>query len=279
MIVQTANVMTPRITSEVTVWNDVKRVDIVNRLAKTQTNEKEAAYFAFPFAAAEPVVRHEIADGIISVNQDMLPGGCLDWFAVQHFVEIASREGAITWATPDAPLVCLADINRGKWQTSLPLHDGQLFSYIMTNYYYTNYLAGQGGDFTFRYAVGSRPRADNVESARLGWAVSNPLLGVPVAANASGPLPEHPTSLVAVAEPNVIVIGTKRADEGGSVVVRLWEVAGKATTAHIRLDPRIRAAKAEACNLVEEPQGTLEVRDGQIAVPIRGSGLATIRVD
>ena len=149
----------------------------------------------------------------------------------------------------------------------------------MNNYWYTNYLAGQGGDYSFRFAITSRPKADNVASARFGWAVSNPLLGVVVRANPQGPLPGEPTSLVSVAEPNVIVIGTKQADEGRGLIVRLWELAGQPTTAHLRLDRHIPAAKATACNLVEEPEGPLEIHDGEVAVPIRGRGLATVRID
>ena len=50
MIVETSAPMTPKLTSEITVWEDVKRIDVVNRLTKTHTYEKEAAYFAFPGA-------------------------------------------------------------------------------------------------------------------------------------------------------------------------------------------------------------------------------------
>jgi alpha-mannosidase len=107
------------------------------------------------------------------------------------------------------------------------------------------------------------------------------LLAVPVQANPQGPLPNSPTSLVSVAEPNVIVTGIKRADEGGALIVRLWELTGHATTAHVRLDRHVAAVRAEACNLVEEPtkNGPLEIRDGVISVPIRGHGLAGVRVE
>ena len=77
----------------------------------------------------------------------------------------------------------------------------------------------------------------------------------------------------------MIVIGTKKADEDEGLIVRLWELTGKATTAHLRVDRHVPAARATACNLVEEPQNPLESRDGRIAVPIRGSGLATVRIE
>jgi len=95
----------------------------------------------------------------------------------------------------------------------------------------------------------------------------------------SGLLPVEATSLLAIDEPNVLLIGMKRADQGGGLIVRLWELSGRPTTAHLRLDHSIPAAKAEACNLVEEPCGPLELQDGRVAVPIRGSGLATVRID
>ena len=219
------------------------------------------------------------AGGIVNANTDMLPGACLDWFTVQHFVEVADRDVAIAWATPDAPLVCLQDINRGKWQTKLPMTNGHLYAYVMNNYWHTNYLAGQGGDYTFRFAITSRPKADNVASAQFGWAVSNPLMrrcrqGEPAGAVAGGP-----TSLVSVAEPNVIVdrrqagrrgqrpgraaLGTHRAADHGPPAARSAYSGGEGRG----LQPG-RGAR--------QP---LEIRDGEVAVPIRGSGLATVRIE
>ena len=69
-------------------------------------------------------------------------------------------EGAITWATPDAPLCCFQDINRGKWQTKLDFTNGHLYAYVMNNYWFTNYLAGQGGELqrsASRSPAGPRP--------------------------------------------------------------------------------------------------------------------------
>ena len=54
----------------------------------------------------------------------MLTGACLDWFAVQRFVEVEGPKAAIAWATPEAPMVCFQDINRGKWMKDLPICNG-----------------------------------------------------------------------------------------------------------------------------------------------------------
>ena len=278
MVIETSATMTPRLVTEVTVWNHLRRVDIVNRLNKTQTYDKEAVYFAFPFAAAKPVFRYECPAGIVNANTDMLPGACLDWFTTQHFVEIESGDAAIAWATPDAPLVCFQDLNRGKWLRKLPLDTGHLYAYVMNNYWYTNYKPGQGGEHTFRFSITSRAKADNTASARFGWAASNPLFVRPASGNPGGPLSAPAGSLVEIAEPNVILIGAKQADAGKSLVLRLWELSGRPATAHVRL-AQLSARKALVCNLVEEPQGSLEIKDNVIAVPLRGSGLATVLIE
>jgi alpha-mannosidase len=185
----------------------------------------------------------------------------------------------VAWATPDAPLVCFQDVNRGKWQTKLPFTNGHLYAYVMNNYWHTNYLAGQGGQYTFRFAITSRAKSDRTASARFGAEVSNPLVGVAVDANPTGKLPGGAISLVSVAEPNVMVIGTKLSETGKGLIVRLWEVEGKATTAHIKLDPCLGATKARATNLVEVPSEALDIRDNTVTLPIRGSGLATVQID
>lgn len=280
MVVQSSGTMAPKITSMILVWDEIKRIDIINQLTKQRTYDKEGVYFAFPFAAQEPTIRYEVPAGIVNANTDMLPGACLDWFTVQHFVELETRDIAIAWATPDAPLVCFQDVNRGKWQSQLPLANGHVYAYVMNNYWHTNYLAGQDGDFCFRFAITSRPKADSVASVRFGWSASTPLVAVPVVQpNPQGVLPDNAASLVSVAEPNVIVIGTKQADDGQALIVRLWELTGQATTAHLTLDRHIPASKATACSLVEESQQALEVKAGALAVPIRGYGLATVRIE
>lgn len=278
MTIETSAAMTPRLQSTVILWNDVKRVDFLHRLVKTQTYQPEAVYFAFPFAAEKATFRYEIPAGVVNANTEMLPGACLDWFTVQHFVEVASPQGAIAWATPDAPLVTFQDINRGKWQTSLEMRTGHVYAYVMNNYWFTNYLAGQGGEFEFRFALTSRDKADAAASARFGWAVSNPLLAAVAGPNAGGTLPAGSASLLAIDQPNVLVVGGKQADQGRALVVRLWEAAGQPATARLRLGSK-PPKSAAACNLVEVVEKPLEIGPDGILVPIRARGLATVRIE
>jgi hypothetical protein len=84
---------------------------------------------------------------------------------------------------------------------------------------------------------------------------------------------------MSVAEPNVMILGTKQPDEGKGLIVRLWEIGGAATTAHLRLDPHLAGKKAQATSVMEDPQGPLEIQNDTVAVPVRARGVATVRIE
>jgi hypothetical protein len=62
----------------------------------------------------------------------------------------------------------MGDIVRGTWPANFGDRKGTIFSYVMNNYWNTNYVAGQGGDFTFRYILTSASALDPQPSH--GWA-------------------------------------------------------------------------------------------------------------
>jgi hypothetical protein len=139
---------TPRIGTEVILFNGQKKIEFINHVQKTEVYTKEAVYFAFPLAMEHPQFRYEIQNGFVDPSRDQLPGAGKEWFSVQHWV--AAEQGGVTAALVpvDAPLVCLGGIARGTWPEKFGQRSGTIFSYVMNNYYFTNYAAGQGGEFT-----------------------------------------------------------------------------------------------------------------------------------
>jgi alpha-mannosidase len=211
----------------------------------------------------------------------MLKGACLDWFCVQHWVDVSGPDGGVTWATPDTPLVCLGDLTVGKWLTAFNPPSGSVFAYAMNNYWDTNYKAGQGGDFTFRYALTSHAGGlDPVAATRFGWEVANPLLTTiipPLAKGGPAGVTEPTGSFCTVDAPNVVVLTLKQAEDGNGWIVRLWEIAGQAGPARLTF-PQWQPREALLTNLVEENQRPLEVNGHTVTVPIDARGVMTVRV-
>lgn len=217
-----------RVTSIVTLYNELPWLDIENRVTKPATLEKEALYAAFPFALAQPTVEVEVPLGRMTVERDQQPGSCRDWYCHTHWVWLHDAADGILWSGPDTPLFTLNEPFRGQWRRTLA-PDGTLFAYVLHNYWHTNFAAGQGGDLAFRFRVSLlAPGSEPAEPVRRGWAACDPLyVSAPYTNPSPGPLLPKDAALV-LADPGVVVAGVKPADDGAGAIVKLLDVAGTA---------------------------------------------------
>ena len=82
--------------------------------------------------------------------------------------------------------------------------------------------------------------------------------------------------------PNVMLSGLKKAEDSEALVVRLYEMEGKATIAHVRLSEALCAggAKAVETDLMEQPLATnsASLENGVLSVSIPAFGLVTVSV-
>ena len=242
LIVETKSKNTPKVVSEYLLYDDLKRVDIVNTVEKEEVRAKEAVYFAFPFAAQKPGVEYQIQNGWCRPNDDQMPGACREWFTPQNVVHVSDGDFSVAWATPDAPLVTLTDINRGKWLAHLPIKNGHVYSYALNNYWFTNYRAQQGGTFVFRYSItsgrglGREALARFDEDTRVAGASPIPFLSS-FSAAISQAGPAHAGgggSFLTCDAPNLEIVTLKEAEDGEGFILRLREIAGRSGEAEIK---------------------------------------------
>jgi alpha-mannosidase len=278
VIVQGQTLHTPRLESEIVLYENLPRIDFIDRLLKEETVDKEAVYFAFPFAARPPVFSYEGPDSIVQPASDMLKGACLDWFAVQHWVDVYGPSAGMTLASPDSPLVCLGDITVGMDLREFDPPTGGIFAYVMNNSWDTNYRAAQGGEVAFRYSLQSHSgRFDAQEATRFGWGSANPLQTVTIPANQDGPLAGPVASFCVLAPGNVVLLAFKEAEDGNGWILRLWEVEGESATATLRF-PLWEVTRAALTNLVEEDGESLPVMRGIVFVPVGAHAVVTVRI-
>ncbi len=270
----------PEIKQEFILYERLKRLDIVNRLKKTATYDPEALYFAFPLRIEGASLRFEIADGTMAPETEQLPGTTRDWHTVQHWVEAAGPRGSAVWSPIEAPLVEFGDINTGKWLRKLELARPSIFSYAMNNYWMTNFKAGQGGAFVFRYALTSRAGgADPVKSSRFGWEVHAPLQAAWLPARNKGSLSPQGMSFLTIDAPNVIVQAVKPAEDGAGIVLRLREIGGAAAEARIACPLwKSDVVTYSVTTIDEAPANARTVVPGSVVVPLKPFEIATVRL-
>jgi len=270
------------IATDVILYDGQKRIDLANRVQKEGVDVKEAVYFAFPVADERPEFSYEIQNGWVDPAHDMLKGGNVAWFTVQHWVRVASAGLSVGVAPADSPLITLGDVVRGTWPEEFQPKAGTIFSYAMNNYWHTNFRRVQSGDYTFRYAVTSGSDLSPGELARFGRAAMTPLEMGTLLPNdkfddPERPLPPEASSFLEVDAANVVVVNWKAADDGRGTIIRLLEAGGAAATAHLTF-PLFNVESAWRANASEENQQPLNPSGHSLAIDLKPHEIATLRV-
>jgi alpha-mannosidase len=260
-----------KLTREVRVMPGLDRVDIINTLDKQAVRKKEGVHFGFAFNVPNGVMRMDIPFAVVRPELDQMEGACKNWFTVQRWVDVSNEEYGVTWATVDAPMMevgaITADVTGGvPWIKKLEPTQ-TLYSYVMNNYWHTNYRADQEGPTTFRYAIRPHKKFDLVEAAKFGVEVSQPLVVVPARDRA----PIQPR--LKVEGGGAIVTALKPSEDGKGWIVRLFGASGKNEKAKIVWsDP---APKGMYLSDITEKVG--EKISGEVEVA--GYGMVTVRVE
>jgi len=162
--------------TEVRVVEGIDRVDLITRIYKRAVREKEGVHIAFPFAIPGGQLRYDVADGIVRPETDQLPGACKNFFSVQSWVDVSNSDYGITWATANAPLVEIGTITAEQpWMKSIQ-PSSRFYSYVMNNYWHTNYKADQEGPVTFSYSISPHAQFSAADAVKLGVERRQPLL-------------------------------------------------------------------------------------------------------
>ncbi len=273
---------TPLIETEIILPAGQKKIQFVNRIEKKKVYSKEGVYFVFPFAMQNPQFRYSIQNGFVDPSKDLLPGAGREWFSVQHWVEVKEREVSAALVPVDAPLITLGDIARGTWPKEFGQRQGTVFSYVMNNYTPEGYLAGQGGEFTFRYTLTSGNDLDLAKLGHLGWEAMSPLEVNEIRPNdkviqASSRLNSVQTSLLQIDQLNVSLITWKLAENGEGTILRFLELSGGATKVRVTV-PIVEVESAWLCNAVEDNQKALPVFSDGFFFEIKPFQIVTVRL-
>ena len=272
---------TPRILTEIVVFDQQKKIQFTNRVTKTKVYTREGVYFAFPFAMDHPQFSYEIQNGVVNPAQDQLPGAGKEWFSVQHWVAV-SQDGVTAAIVPvDVPLVALGDYVRGKFAADFGARPGTVFSFPMNNYWEDNYVAGQGGDFTFRYVLTSGATLALDELSRFGWEETTPLELNQIVRNDKENPPQSAgqgtQSFIQVDPANVLFMTWKMAEDGKGCVLRFLETAGRAETVTVRISS-LSIESAWMCNALEQDPQPLPASAHEVTFSIKPFQIATVRI-
>ena len=279
---ESRGVNTPKINTEIILFDDEKKIEFVNRVVKETVYKKEAAYFAFPLAMRDPRFNFEVQTGVVDPAKDMMPGANREWFSSQNWMSVSDAGAAVGIVNKDSFLWTFGDIVRGTWTTDFRPANATAFSYVMNNYWNTNYIAAQGGEFTFRYVLTSDKSLDSATLGRLGWQETTPLERILIKSQdqtfpARKSLPAAEASLLRIDNTDVVLSALKEAENGDGYIMRFIELSGNRKPVSVT-SPLLQSATARACDAMEECGERLPTRTGGFSFEARPRGIITTRV-
>ncbi len=269
----------PKITMRVRLYKDVKQLDLIYELDKTETLDVEAAYLAFPFA---PDPRQgglwlDYPDEITEPLKDQHTSACRDWYAVQRWLAVSDGDDTVELSSLDAPLFTIGEMTASTWPREIPVHRGHVFAYIMNNYWHTNYKASQGGHFVFRYSLTSSAGEFSKRDAVVaGWNMYCPAVAAKGQQNDKPLFSAAADSLVGVSPLDLPLSTIKGAEDGNGFVFRCCDYSGDGGTLKLALPKP--ASAAVKCNLVETDEGEAKGHGKHVSAPLEPYAPASVRV-
>jgi hypothetical protein len=257
---------------------DQARLDIENRLSKPATMTKESAFFAFPFAAEDPVVRYEITGALTGDGLEHVPGAPQHMRAIRNWVSVADGEHAVAWATDEAPLVhpeTIALPYAPFPDSTTPREPATVYSWVHNNVWDTNFPSQQGFTASVRYAVGVRRAGEALSASGLGIRTAADLTQPVHGVLATGPAEVEAgaeRSLLALDDDRVRLVSASGAD--GSVLLRLQSYAEEPVAVRVRV--RVPVTGAWAATYLGDRGAELPVSDGVVTVDLPRMGSVAV---
>ena len=232
---------------EIRLFNTEKRIEFHYDIRKAPSRAPESVYVSFPFNAPSARVYYEAQGGTASPGEGQLPGSASDWQTVQSYVAVRNDSEQIILGCTQVPLVQLGEINLGKWQRVTHVDKPHIYSWVMNNYWFTNFRAEQEGEFRWVYSLTSGKDASNTYAAHFGHESYVPLVARVLTAGTSRAA-RYALSILQISAPNLVLISARPARDGDGIILHLREVDGRPAVAEFPA-----GASVIEVNVLEEP--------------------------
>ncbi|MBB6479938.1 hypothetical protein [Spirochaeta isovalerica] len=156
-------------------WSDEVRIH--NVLDRPVSRRKEGLHFAFPMDIPGGVLRYDSAWGTVRLEEDQLPGANRNFISASRWVDVSGPEKGMSCVLMDAPIFKSGELVHDPVRSGPPGlcgwldtvdYKGTVYSYVMNNYWQTNFKADQPGKTLFRYVFrphGSYSPEENYRSS------------------------------------------------------------------------------------------------------------------
>ena len=229
---------------EIKLYNNQPRIELSYAMRPLPNPEPASFYVAFPFVGDS--ITFDVQGGFVRPGDNQLEGTASGWNTMQNFVASRSDAFQVVLSSREVPLVQLGNLLEGEYQYIKTYNKAHVFSWVLNNYWTTNFCATQEGEIHWEYAITSTP--DNSDTRALRFAMGDRVQPygrvIPQGTPDSNPVTG---SYLEVTNGNVTVTSMAPARKKGYVILQVRETAGMASTLELKRNGRtIRFRRADA---------------------------------
>ncbi|MBL7829352.1 MAG: hypothetical protein JNJ57_22135, partial [Saprospiraceae bacterium] len=224
------------------------------RLFKLPVTTPEGLYVSFPFKLPDGRLRFEVQGGVVYPGINQLEGSSSDWNTIQNFASVANKDAQIVFVSPEIPLVQFDNLNIGRYYYRLKPKTNHLFSWVLNNYWVTNFKASQEGELRWNYYITSKSDPSIAFASRFGWGARTPLPSRVMMADAQA----SGTTLVSKSFlpldiANLLLVQVTPSLDNQGVILHLRETDGNHVSLNIdEIVRQLGAKSASEVNVLEE---------------------------
>jgi len=205
--------------------DELNLVEVINTMDKKKVLTPEAVHLAFPFNFPGGVMRYDLAYGYCQTEKDQLPGSNMNFIAMEHWLDISNENSGVTVICPDAPLFEAGNITMDEitfgWVDSITSTQ-TFFSYLMNNYWETNFAASQEGASSTRYIIMPHEEFDPSVAEKAALEQRQTLL-----TRKGGGWLNEKASLLTLKNDVLIITSIKPVNQGKDILISLYNSGPK----------------------------------------------------
>lgn len=161
---------------EYKIYKNKKQIELEYTLNKKQVLTPESLYVTFPFELENSKIHFDVAGAFVEAGVDQIVGSSNDWNTVQNFASVGNSEARIVLVSPEAPLMQFGNINSGRFKAGAKPDSSNIFSWVLNNYWITNFNADQQGQLKWRYFITSSDNPSLEYAAKFAHGLRVPML-------------------------------------------------------------------------------------------------------
>ena len=229
---------------EIRLYNDEPRIELSYAMRPIPDPNPAAYYVAFPFAGDR--LTFDVQGGFVQPGGNQLEGTASGWNTIQNFAAARSDGYQALLSSGDVPLVQLGNLLEGEFQYLKEYEKAHVFSWVLNNYWTTNFRATQGGEIQWNYTISSSP--DNSDAKALAFALGDRVrpYGRVLPQGIPDNNPDEKSCLQTDAE-GVMITSMAPARKKGYLILQIRETSGADATLELKRNGKaLRFRKADA---------------------------------